>query len=76
MRRGTLVIELNAARSCASNCASLADLHFVRRSRASSSPPDSAGLASTMITGPTSSGWYDAIQYAMKPPMLWPTTIG
>jgi hypothetical protein len=52
------------------NSSSLAFFQRARSALASSRSPDSAGPASTTITGPTSSGWADAIQYAMKPPML------
>ena len=73
---GALVIAVNAARMPPVNSSSLAFFQRARSALASSRSPDSAGPASTTITGPTSSGWYDAIQYAMKPPMLWPTMIG
>ena len=76
MRRGLCVSCEKAARIRCANSSSLASFHFERSSLASSTPPERAGLASAMITGPTSSGWYEAIQYAMNPPMLWPTMIG
>lgn len=62
--------------ACAANSSSDAASQRSRSTFATSRSPDSAGPASTTITGPVFSGNCAASHSAMKPPMLCPTMIG